>query len=80
MTVAVLFGVVFTSTDLGIVYLLTRGGPYNSTHVLASLAFQRGILGADLGQGAAIALFLLPVLIVVAVAMLRVARRTEVGT
>jgi len=80
VTVAVLFGVVFTSTDLGIVYLLTRGGPYNSTHVLASLAFQRGILGADLGQGAAIALFLLPVLIVVAVAMLRVARRTEVGT
>ncbi len=79
VTVAVLFGVVFTSTDLGIVYLLTRGGPYNSTHVLASLAFQRGILGADLGQGAAIALFLLPVLVAVAVLMLRVARRAEVG-
>ncbi|MDR7550097.1 MAG: sugar ABC transporter permease [Armatimonadota bacterium] len=79
VTVAVLFGVVFTSTDLGVVYLLTRGGPYNSTHVLASLAFQRGILGADLGQGAAVALFLLPVLVVVAVVMLRTARRTEVG-
>jgi len=79
VTVAVLFGVVFTATDLSVVYLLTRGGPYNSTHVLASLAFQRGILGADLGQGAAIALFLLPVLVVVAVVMLRVARRTEVG-
>jgi multiple sugar transport system permease protein len=78
-TVAVLFGVVFTSTDLSIVYLLTRGGPYNSTHVLASLAFQRGILGGDLGQGAAIALFLLPVLVVVAILMLRVARRAEVG-
>src|SRR3989337_4229115 len=74
-TVAVLFGVVFTSTDLSIVYLITRGGPYNSTHVLASLAFQRGILGGDLGQGAAIALFLLPVLVVVAILMLRVARR-----
>ncbi len=78
-TVAVLFGVVFTSTDLSVVYLLTRGGPYNSTHVLASLAFQRGILGGDLGQGAAIALFLLPVLVVVAILMLRVARRAEVG-
>jgi len=78
-TVAVLFGVVFTSTDLSIVYLVTRGGPYNSTHVLASLAFQRGILGGDLGQGAAIALFLLPVLVVVAILMLRVARRAEVG-
>ncbi|MGH2454444.1 MAG: carbohydrate ABC transporter permease [bacterium] len=78
-TVAVLFGVVFTSTDLSLVYLITRGGPYNSTHVLASLAFQRGIFGGDLGQGAAIALFLLPVLVVVAILMLRVARRTEVG-
>jgi multiple sugar transport system permease protein len=80
VTVASLFGVVFTSTDLGVVWLLTRGGPYNSTHVLPSLAYQRGILGANLGQGAAIALFLLPVLVVVAVAMLRLARRTEVGT
>jgi multiple sugar transport system permease protein len=79
MTVAVLFGVVFTSTDLSVVYLLTRGGPFNSTHVLASLAFQRGIFGGDLGQGAAVALFLLPVLVVVAIVMLRVARRTEIG-
>lgn len=79
VTVAVLFGMVFTSTDLSVVYLLTRGGPYNSTHVLASLAFQRGILGGDLGQGAAIALFLLPVLVVVAMGMLRLARRAEVG-
>lgn len=79
VTVAVLFGVVFTSTDLSVVYLLTRGGPYNSTHVLASLAFQRGILGGDLGQGAAIALFLLPVLVFAAVLLLRLARRSEVG-
>lgn len=80
VTVSVLFGMVFTSTDLSVVWLLTRGGPYNSTHVLPSLAFQRGILGASLGQGAAIALFLLPVLVVVAVGMLRIAKRTEVGT
>lgn len=79
VAVAVLFGVVFTSTDLSVVWLLTRGGPYNSTHVLASLAFQRGILGANLGEGAAIALFLFPVLLLAAVVMLRVARRSEVG-
>ncbi len=78
-TVAVLFGVVFTSTDLAVVYVLTGGGPADATQVLSTLAFQRGILGADLGQGAAIALFLLPFLVVVAVAMLRFARRTEVG-
>ena len=79
VTVAVLFGTVFTFTDLTVVYLLTRGGPYNSTHVLASLAFQRGIMGANLGEGAAIALFLFPVLLVAAVVMLRLARRAEVG-
>lgn len=79
IAVAVLFGMVFTSTDLSVVYLLTRGGPYNSTHVLSSLAFQRGILGGDLGQGAAIALFLLPVLVAAAIVMLRLARRSEVG-
>ena len=79
VTVAVLFGVVYTATDLGVVYILTGGGPANTTHVLSTLAFQRGILGADLGQGAAIAVFLLPFLIVVAFAMLRLARRAEVG-
>lgn len=79
VTVSVLFGVVFTSTDLGVVWLLTRGGPYNSTHVLSTLAFQRGILGANLGEGAAIAVFLLPVLLIAAIGMLKVARGAEVG-
>src|SRR5207247_1107250 len=79
VAVAVLFGVVYTATDLGVVYILTGGGPANTTHVLPTLAFQRGILGADLGQGAAIAVFLLPFLIVVAIGMLRLAHRTEVG-
>ena len=80
VAVAVLFGVVYTATDLGVVYILTGGGPANTTQVLPTLAFQRGVLGADLGQGAAIAVFLLPFLIVVAVAMLRLARRAEVGS
>jgi multiple sugar transport system permease protein len=78
LTVALLFGVVFTFTDMSVIYLLTRGGPYNSTHVLASLAFQEGVLGADVGRGAAIATFLMPVLLVMAVCMLRTARRAEV--
>jgi multiple sugar transport system permease protein len=79
VAVAVLFGVVYTATDLGVVYILTGGGPANTTQVLPTLAFQRGIQGSDLGQGAAIAVFLLPFLVVVAVAMLRLARHTEVG-
>ena len=78
LTVAVLFGVVFTFTDMSVVYLLTHGGPYNSTHVLASLAFQDGVLGGDVGRGAAIAIFLLPMLVVLAIVMLRTSRRAEV--
>ena len=79
LTVAVLFGVVFTFTDMSVVYLLTRGGPFNSTHVLASLAFQEGVLGGDVGRGASVAIFLVPVLLVLAVVMLRSARTAEVG-
>jgi multiple sugar transport system permease protein len=78
LTVAVLFGVVFTFTDMSVVYLLTRGGPYNSTHVLASLAFQDGVLGGDVGRGASVAIFLVPLLVVLAVVMLRISRRAEV--
>ena len=79
ITVAVLFGTIFTFTDLSLVYILTAGGPFNSTHVLASWAFQVGIIAGDLGQGAAIALFLLPVLLIVTIGMLRTASRAEVG-
>ncbi len=61
-----------------VVYVLTRGGPYDMTQVLASLAFFTGIDGGDLARGAAIALFLFPVLAVSAILLLRVARRAEV--
>src|SRR5438445_814163 len=55
--VALLFGFVFAFTDMIVIYVLTRGGPYDSTHVLASLAFYKGIDGGDLAGGAATALF-----------------------
>lgn len=77
--VALLFGFVFAFTDMIVIYVLTRGGPYDSTHVLASLAFFKGIDGGDLAGGAATALFLLPVLAAAAVLMLRLARRAEVA-
>jgi multiple sugar transport system permease protein len=76
--VALLFGLIFTFTDMIIIYNLTRGGPYDTTQVLASLAFYTGIAGGDLAEGAAIALFLFPLLLAVAWAFLRVARHTEV--
>jgi multiple sugar transport system permease protein len=75
--VAALYGIVFTFTDMTVVYVLTGGGPSDRTQVLASWAFYKGIGGSNLSQGAAIALFLFPVLVGVAVLMLRLARRTE---
>ena len=76
--VALLFGIVFAFTDLVVIFVLTRGGPYDTTQVLTTLAFFTGIQGGDLAEGAAIALFLFPLLVAAAILMLRVARRTEV--
>ncbi len=78
MLVAGLFGLVLAFTDMIVIFVLTRGGPYDTTQVLASLAFFTGIQGGDLAEGAAIAVFLFPLLVAVAIAFLRVARRAEV--
>ncbi|MDT0353018.1 carbohydrate ABC transporter permease [Pseudonocardia charpentierae] len=79
IAISALFGAIFTFTDMAVVYVLTRGGPTNGTQVLASWAFFRGIEGGDIGQGAAIALFLFPLLLAAAIAILRAVRRTEVS-
>ena len=74
--IAVLFDLIFTLTELTVVFLLTGGGPVDSTQVLANYALQVGVPGAQLGQGAAIALYLLPVLLVLTILALRhIARR-----
>ena len=76
--VALLFGIVFTATDITVVYILTNGGPFNQTQMLTMWAFQTGIRGSSLGAGAAISLYLLPILVFVSIGMLWFARRTEV--
>jgi multiple sugar transport system permease protein len=78
MLVAGLFGLVLAFTDMIVVFVLTRGGPYDTTQVLSSLAFFTGVQAGDVAEGAAIAVFLFPLLVVAAIAFLRVARRTEV--
>jgi multiple sugar transport system permease protein len=75
--VAALFGAIFTFTDMAVVRVLTRGGPNDATQVLASWAFYRGIEGGDVAQGAAVALFLFPLLLAAAIAILRAVRRME---
>jgi ABC-type sugar transport system permease subunit len=75
IAVSALFGAILTFTDMTVSYVLTRGGPTHSTDVLASWAYFRGIEGGDVGQGAAIALFLFPILLAAAIVILRMVRR-----
>jgi ABC-type sugar transport system permease subunit len=77
IAVATLFGAILTFTDMTVVYILTRGGPTNATQVLPSYAFFKGIGGGDLAQGAAIALFLFPLLLAATIAVLRAVRKME---
>jgi len=79
MTGALLFGIVFTFTDMAAVYVLTGGGPGNATQVLASWAFLKGINGGNLAVGAADALIMFPVLLGLAAILLRIASRAEVS-
>ena len=75
--IAVLFDLIFTLTELTVVFLLTGGGPVDQTQVLANYALQVGVSGTQLGQGAAIALFMLPVLLVLTIMALRTIARRE---
>ena len=63
LAIVMTFSVLFTFTDFQLVYAITRGGPINSTHLMATLAFQRGIPAGQLGEGAAIAVAMIPFLV-----------------
>jgi multiple sugar transport system permease protein len=78
VAIGLIFGIVFTFTDLSIVFLLTMGGPIGATSVLGFAGFQTGIVSGDVSHGAAISLFMLPVLLAVVVVMLRFIRRREI--
>jgi len=63
IAVVMTFSVLFTFTDFQLIYVLTRGGPLNATHLMATLSFQRGISGGSLGEGAALATMMIPFLL-----------------
>jgi multiple sugar transport system permease protein len=63
IAVVMTFSVLFTFTDFQLIYVLTRGGPLNATHLMATLAFQRAIPGGSLGEGAALATLMVPFLL-----------------
>ena len=75
--VVVVFSIIQTFSDFQLIYVLTGGGPANSTHLLATYAYQLGVAAGLLGEGAAISLFMFPVLLVVVWIQLRYLRRLE---
>jgi multiple sugar transport system permease protein len=75
LAVVILFSTIFTFADFNIVQVLTRGGPMNTTHLFATLAYQVGLQGGNLGQGAAISLFIFPLLAMVVFFQLRYIRK-----
>ena len=77
VVVVTVFSIVVTFADFQLVYVLTRGGPHNSTHLLATLAFQLSMASGNLGEGAAIALFMLPFLGVLILWQLLYLRKEE---
>ncbi len=75
--IVLLFSTVQTISDFQLVYVLTRGGPANSTHLLGTLAYDVAVRAGQLSQGAAISLYMFPVLIICVVALLVYMRRSS---
>ncbi|MCG8355511.1 MAG: sugar ABC transporter permease, partial [Kiloniellales bacterium] len=63
IAVVMTFSVLFTFTDFQLIWVMTRGGPLNATHLMATLSYQRAITGGSLGEGAAIATAMIPFLL-----------------
>jgi multiple sugar transport system permease protein len=75
LAIVILFSTIFTFSDFNIVYVLTRGGPINSTHLFATLANQIGLQSGKIGEGAAVSLFMFPILVMVVYFQLRFVRK-----
>lgn len=75
LAIIILFSTIFTLADFNIVFVLTRGGPINSTHLFATYSYVTGISNHEIGLGAAISLFLFPILVMIVIGLLRLVRR-----
>src|SRR5437588_357299 len=75
LAIVVLFSTIFTFSDFNIVYVLTHGGPINSTHLFATYSRMIGLESGRIGEGAAISLYLFPLLMFVVWAQLRFVRK-----
>lgn len=77
LTVVTTFSTIWTFADFQLIWVITKGGPANATHVYGTLSFQRAIVGGQFGEGAAISVFILPVLIVCVLVTYKYLRREE---
>jgi multiple sugar transport system permease protein len=77
LAVVILFSTIFTLADFNIVYILTKGGPMNMTHLFATYSFALGLQNGQIGQGAAVSLFLFPILLAVVYVQLRLVRKSS---
>jgi multiple sugar transport system permease protein len=75
LTIITMFSIIWTFADFQLVYVLTRGGPANSTHLLATLAYNIGMVAGELGNGAAISLWLFPFMVLLVIGVLWYQRR-----
>ena len=75
--IATLFSIIWTFADFQLIYVLTKGGPANSTHIFGTYAYQIGLNATEIGQGAAIALYMFPFLAIFAAVLLIYLRRGE---
>lgn len=75
LAIIILFSTIFTLADFNIVFVLTRGGPMNETHLFATYSYTLGILNHEIGLGAAVSLFLFPILVLTVIFLLRLVRR-----
>ena len=75
--VVIVFSTIMTVGDFQLIWILTKGGPANATHLLGTLAYQRAVQGGFLGEGAAVAVFVLPVLVGCVAAAYRALRRED---
>jgi len=74
--ISTLFSIIWTFADFQLIYVLTKGGPANSTHIFGTLSYQT--LGyTDIGTAAAISLYMFPILAVLAIVLMRFIRRED---
>jgi multiple sugar transport system permease protein len=77
LAVITTFSIIWTFADFHLIWIMTRGGPVNATHIYGTLSYQRAIPGGHLGEGAAISIFIFPILLICVLLTARYLRRED---